>query len=258
MTEIKGLLIDLDGVIYNDSELIAGATDSILWLHEKNIPFRFITNTTMKSRDTLQHKLQSFDIQVRKEEIFTAVYAAVLYIEKSGKNKCHLLLTEDAKKEFADFNQNSEDPDFVVVGDLGDDLSFERMNFAFQKLLSGAELIALQKNRYWLSDKGYTLDAGAWVAMLEFAAKKKGQVMGKPEPHFFALALDDLDLPSENVVMVGDDIESDIGGAYRMGIRGVLVKTGKFLPADLERKDIKPWKIIDNIGGLHDIFNTEL
>jgi HAD superfamily hydrolase (TIGR01458 family) len=257
MAEIKGLLIDLDGVIYNDSQLIPGAKESIRWLRDKNIPFRFITNTTMKSRVTLQQKLQSFGIEVIKEEIFTTVYAAVLYIKKSGKDKCHLLLLDDAKEEFYEFDQKAENPDFVVVGDLGDDLSFETVNIAFQKLLSGAELIALQKNRYWLSDKGYTLDAGAWVAMLEFAANKKGQIIGKPSPHFFALALNDLNLRPEHVVMIGDDIESDIIGANRMGMRGVLVKTGKFLPSDLERTDKIPWNVIDNIGGLHKIFTME-
>jgi HAD superfamily hydrolase (TIGR01458 family) len=257
MVDIKGLLIDLDGVIYNDSELIPGAKDSIRWLRNKNLPFRFITNTTMKSRTTLKQKLQSFGIEVRTEEIYTTVYAAVIYIKKSGKEKCHLLLMDDARKEFNEFNLEAENPDFVVVGDLGEDLSFGTVNIAFQKLLSGAELIALQKNRYWLSDKGYTMDAGALVAMLEFAAGKKGQVIGKPSPHFFALALNDLNIPAENVVMVGDDIESDIFGAHRMGMRGVLVKTGKFLPEDLERMDIKPWKTIDNIGDLQEIFATD-
>jgi len=254
MENIKGLLIDLDGVIYNDSQLIPGAKECIHWLRDKKIPFRFITNTTMKSRVTLQQKLRSFGIEVIKEEIFTTVYAAALYIKKSGKDKCHLLLLDDAKEEFQEFDQNAENPDFVVVGDLGDNLSFETVNIAFQKLLSGAELIALQKNRYWLSDKGYTLDAGAWVAMLEFAANKKGQIIGKPSPHFFALALNDLNLPPEHVVMIGDDIESDIIGANRMGMRGVLVKTGKFLPSDLERTDTIPWNVIDNIGDLHKIF----
>ena len=257
MEKIKGLLIDLDGVIYNDSELVPGANDSIDWLRKNKIPFRFITNTTMKSRTSLKKKLDSFGIQVNEEEIFTTVYAAVLYIKKSGKDKCHLLLMDDAKKEFNGFILDSPKPDFVVVGDLGDDLKFETVNIAFQKLLSGAELIALQKNRYWLSDKGYTLDAGAWVAMLEFAANKKGQIIGKPSPHFFALALDDLNLPPESVIMVGDDIESDIGGANRMGVKGVLVKTGKFLPSDLQRTDIKPWKTISSIKNLQSLFHND-
>jgi len=256
MEDIKGLLIDLDGVIYNDSELIPGAKESIQWLRDQYLPFRFITNTTMKSRKTLQQKLKSFGIEVLEGEIFTTVYAAVLYIRKSGKEKCHLLLMDDAREEFQEFNLDAENPDFVVVGDLGEKLSFKTVNIGFQKLFSGAELLALQKNRYWLSDKGYTLDAGALVAMLEFSAGKKGQIIGKPSPHFFSLALNDLNLSPENVVMIGDDIESDIFGAQRMGMRGVLVKTGKFLPSDLDRKDINPWKLIDNIGDLHKIFKT--
>ena len=254
MEDIKGLLIDLDGVIYNDSELISGAKESISWLRDQNIPFRFITNTTMKSRKTLSQKLKSFKIEVFESEIFTTVYAAVLYIRKSGKEKCHLLLLDDAREEFREFKLDSENPDFVVVGDLGEDLAFSTVNIGFQKLISGAELLALQKNRYWLSDKGYTLDAGALVAMLEFAAGKKGQIIGKPSPHFFSLALHDLHMNPENVVMIGDDIESDIIGAQRMGMRSVLVKTGKFLPKDLNRQDIKPWKVIDSIADLNKIF----
>lgn len=251
--EIKGLLIDLDGVIYNDSELIPGAPECIYWLQKNKIPFRFITNTTMKSRETLQRKLSSFGIEIKKEEIFTTLNAAVAYIKKSGKEKCHLFLKEDAQKEFAGFNLEAKDPDFVVVGDLGDDLKFASLNKAFQMLFAGAELIALQKNRYWVSDRGYTLDAGSIVAMLEFAANKKGQIMGKPSPHFFALAMADLNLPPENVVMVGDDIDSDIIGAQKMGIRGVLVKTGKFLAADLKKTD--PWKIIESIADIKQIFS---
>jgi HAD superfamily hydrolase (TIGR01458 family) len=250
--KIKGLLIDIDGVIYNDSELINGATESIHWLQQNDIPFRFISNTTMKSRETVQQKLLSFGIDIKKEEIFTAVNAAVSYVIKSGKNKCYLVLKEDAQKEFVDFDLRSNDPDFVIVGDLGDDLKFAALNNAFQMLYAGSELLALQKNRYWVSDRGFTLDAGAIVAMLEFAANKKAQIVGKPSPHFFALVLDNLNLSPEKVVMIGDDIESDIIGAQKMGIRGVLVKTGKYMPADL--KKTKPWKVINSIADIRQIF----
>ena len=121
-------------------------------------------------------------------------------------------------------------------------------------LFDGAELIALQKNRYWISDQGHTLDAGEIVAMLEFASGKNGQIIGKPSPHFFALALNDLNLSADEVVMIGDDIESDIIGARRMDIRGVLVKTGKYTPADLDRSDAKPWKVIDSIADIKHLF----
>lgn len=254
MDGIKGLLIDLDGVIFNDSEPIKGAAEAMAWLQQNNIPFRFLTNTTMKSRETLKTKLSSMDIKVDAAQIFSAVYAAALYVKKSGKENCHLLLTDDAKKEFSEFTLDSEKPDYIIVGDLGYKLNFESLNRAFQMLFGGAELIALQKNRYWISDAGYTLDAGAIVAMLEFASGKKGQVVGKPSPHFFALALNNLNLSADQVVMIGDDVESDIIGAKRMDIRGVLVKTGKYSPDDLKRNDVKPWRVMDSIADVNCLF----
>ena len=194
MSKIKGFLIDLDGVIYNDTQPIPGSAETIQWLQKKKIPFRFITNTTMKSRETLQNKLESFGIKVNKDEIFSAAYAAAEYVRQSGKHKCHLVLLEDAQKEYDGLTITTENPDYVVVGDLGDEMSFQALNIAFQNLFAGSELIALQKNRYWLSDRGYTLDAGAFVALLEFASHKDGILIGKPSLPFFELALKDLNL----------------------------------------------------------------
>ncbi|TFH01128.1 MAG: TIGR01458 family HAD-type hydrolase [Calditrichales bacterium] len=253
MRDIKALLIDLDGVIYNDTKLIDGAVETISWLQSRHIPFRFLTNTTMKSRETLCKKLAEFGILVQSDHIFTSVYAAVLYIRHSGKNRCQLVMQADAKSEFSEFEETDDHPDFIVLGDLGDQLKFEAINHAFQNLFKGAQLLALQKNRYWLSDSGYTLDAGAWVAMLEYASRKKSQVMGKPSPHFFALALSDLKLEPEEVLMIGDDIESDIKGAQRMGIKAVLVKTGKFRPTDLRQVRVKPWAVIENLRELEQL-----
>ena len=252
---LKGLLIDLDGVIYNDTQLIPGAAETIQCLQKENIPFRFITNTTMKSRKTLQKKLSEFGIDVPEDNIFSAAYAASQYIRNQGKTKCHLLIDEDAQQEYLDFDLKSDKPDYVVVGDLGEKITFELLNTAFQRLFEGAELIALQKNRFWLSDKGYALDAGAFVALLEYASNKESILIGKPSRAFFETALNDLDCTTDEVLMIGDDIESDIKGAQAIGIKGVLVQTGKFLPKDLERQDVTPWKTIESINNLAGIFN---
>jgi HAD superfamily hydrolase (TIGR01458 family) len=250
---IKGLLIDLDGVIYNDTQLVSGAAETIQYLQQKNISFRFITNTTMKSRATLQKKLSGFGIEVPENNIFSAAYAAAQYIRNQGKTKCHLLIDEDAQKEYNDLDLISDKPDYVVVGDLGEKITFDKLNTAFQKLFEGAELIALQKNRFWLSDKGYALDAGAFVALFEYAANKDSILIGKPSKVFFETALNDLGCTTNKVLMIGDDIESDIKGAQSIGIKGVLVQTGKFLPNDLEREDITPWKTISSISEIMDI-----
>jgi len=254
MNMIKGLLIDLDGVIYNDTQLIAGAVETIKHIQQKKIPFRFITNTTMKSRKTLQKKLSGFGIEVPENNIFSVAYAAAQFIRNQGRTKCHLLIDEDAQQEYFDFELNSNNPDYVVVGDLGEHITFDKLNSAFQKLFEGAELIALQKNRYWLSDKGYALDAGAFVALLEYAANKESILIGKPSKAFFETALNDLGCTTNEVLMIGNDIELDIKGAQAIGIKGVLVQTGKFLPGDLEREDVKPWKTIESISELKNIF----
>ncbi len=249
---IKGLLIDLDGVIYNDNRIIAGSVDTIHQLRQKNIPFRFITNTTMKCRDTLREKLNQFGIDAKANEIFSAAYAAAKYVSQFPGAKCHLLLKDDAKKEFIGLASEEEHVDFVVAGDLGDAVTFDLLNNAFIRLMNGAKLVALQKNRFWLSDRGYTLDAGAFVALLEYASNQEAILIGKPEPKFFELALLDLSLPPENILMIGDDIESDIGGSAQLNIHTCMVQTGKFRQQDVDRSQVKPDYIISSIA---DIFS---
>lgn len=255
LSPIKGVLIDLDGVIYNDSQIIPGAVETIHKLRQQNIPFRFITNTTMKCRDTLREKLNKFGIDCEANEIFSAAYAAAKYVSRYPEAKCHLMLKEDAKKEFIRWASEEEEVDFVVTGDLGESITFDLLNNAFVRLMNGAKLVALQKNRFWLSDKGYTLDAGAFVALLEYASNQKAILIGKPERNFFELALADLDLFPENVLMIGDDIESDIGGSARLNIHTCLVQTGKFRQQDVDRSEIKPDHIISSIA---DIFSLKL
>ncbi|MGD9899466.1 MAG: TIGR01458 family HAD-type hydrolase [Calditrichaceae bacterium] len=247
MSKIKGLLIDLDGVIYNENTPIPGSEEAIRVLSKSDIPFRFITNTTMKSRDTLRLKLSEMGIAVDKEKIFSAVYAATVYLRALNYPKCHLMLPDDAKKEFNDIPVDSGHVKYVVAGDLGKEFTYDKLNKAFLYLHNGARLIALQKNRFWLSDDGYKLDAGAFVALLEYAAGIDSVLIGKPAKPFFEMALKDIALPAENVLMIGDDIESDIAGAAALGITTCLVKTGKFRERDLDNSPVKPDMIFDTL-----------
>jgi len=248
----KGLLIDLDGTIYNDTVPIPGALETIEWLRDMDMPFRFITNTTMKSRETLQKKLMKMGIECRREDIFSAAYAGSLYVRQKPGANCYLLILEDAKKEYIGLERPGEKVDFVVVGDLGQEADFDRLNTAFRHLFNGAELVALQKNRFWLSDEGYMMDAGAYVAMLEYAANVTATLIGKPTHAFFEMALKDMNLSAEEVLMIGDDIESDIGGARKMGMQTCLVKTGKFRQTDVEKSGIVPDFTLSSFAGLRD------
>ncbi len=247
---IKGALIDLDGVIYNDSQVIPGAGQTIKWLDKNSFPYRFITNTTMKSRSTLSGKLLQMGIDVPAGRIFSAAFAAAEYLRKQERNSCHCLLSGDSISEYAGMISDLEKVDYVVAGDPGEHVTFDMLNQAFLRLMNGAQLIALQKNRFWLSGRGYTMDAGAFVAMLEFAAKTETKIIGKPSKDFFELAVENLKLHSFEIVMIGDDIESDIVGANSIGIHTCLVKTGKFLEKDLIDSAVKPEWILPSIAEL--------
>jgi HAD superfamily hydrolase (TIGR01458 family) len=143
-------------------------------------------------------------------------------------------------------------PDYVLVGDLGEDFTYARLNPAFRHLMDGAELLALQKNRYWQTDVGLSLDAGPFVAALEFASGKKASVVGKPEREFFRLALEDIGLEAGQVAMVGDDAEADVAGAKRAGLVGIQVRTGKWR-ADAGEADL----VIDSVADLPRVMEAE-
>ncbi len=235
LSRVEGLLIDVDGVLYNDVEPIPGAAETLRMLHREGIPFRLVTNTSMKSRRSLWKKLTDMGFDLSEEEIFSTVRAAAEYIRAQGKSSYMPLLTEDARREFDGIPVDEVSPDFVVVGDLGEAWNFDVMNKAFRALMAGARLVALQKNRYWRRTDGLALDAGPFVAALEYASGQEAFVTGKPNPVFFEKALADLGLPPEKTAMLGDDIEIDVTGAQELGIVGVLVCTGKCLPGDAER-----------------------
>jgi HAD superfamily hydrolase (TIGR01458 family) len=245
----RAFLIDLDGVLHDDNQPIPGAAEAIAHLREKGYPFRFATNTTMRCRASLRRKLAGFGLEVSEDEIFSASVAAARYLCKQGRPRLFLLLKEDAHRDFAGLEITDQQPDFVVMGDMGDEINAALLNKAFRLLLGGAELIALQKNRYWKTAEGLTLDAGPFVVALEYATGQQARVVGKPSPDFFQLAVNDLGVPPAQVAMIGDDIEVDVGGAQRAGLKGILVRTGKFRETDL-LSGIEPDGVMDSIADL--------
>jgi HAD superfamily hydrolase (TIGR01458 family) len=136
----------------------------------------------------------------------------------------------------------------VIVGDLGEGWDYGVLNSAFRRLMDGAELIALQKNRYWETSDGLSLDAGPFVASLEYATGREAEVMGKPSPAFFELALSELGISADHAAMVGDDVEADVGGAMEAGLAGILVRTGKFREDLVSESGIEPTATVDSIA----------
>ncbi len=231
MNTIKGLLFDIGGVLYVGDKMIPGANDTIAAL-QTIYPMRFLTNTTRRTPLAMMDKLNGMGFSVKAEELFTALDATKSYVI-SQNGTVHTLLTDEADSWFEELQ--SDTPDFVVVGDAHLNFDYERLNAAFRHLQHGAGLIAAAKNRYFKDEDALlSMDAGGFITGLEFAADVKAKIIGKPSPDFFHLAVDSMGLKPGEVMMVGDDIVSDIKGAQDAGLQTALVKTGKFQPSDLE------------------------
>lgn len=249
---IRGLLIDLDGTVYQGRDLLPGAVDTTEWLRRRGVPFLFTTNTSRKSRAAVVESLARLGLTVEPAEILTAPLAAARWLEHAGLTRVRLLLPRSTHEDFPGFEVDPPDPEAVVIGDLGSDFRFEVLNEAFLALRSGARLVAIHKNRFWLPRTGPTLDAGPFVVALEYAARAEAVLVGKPAPAFFALAAQVLGVAAEGLAVVGDDVESDIRGARDAGLTAIQVRTGKFEPGQLPNVDPVhgPHQIIDSIAEL--------
>ncbi len=244
------MLIDLDGVLYVGERKIAGASETIRRLKSKRIPLRFTTNTTTRSFGELQEKLNAHGIPIERAEIFGVLQAAVAFLKQRGRPTCKFLLTEGPLVEFDEFPRDDANPEFVVVGDIGKRWDYNLMNEIFALLIGGAELLALHKGKFWQTAQGLRVDIGAFVAGLEYVTGKEATVLGKPSEALFRLALADMKLAPEEVAMIGDDIESDVGGAQRVGMKGILVRTGKYREDLVARSGVTPDMTIDSIADL--------
>ncbi len=247
---IRALLIDLEGTVFQHGVLIPGAAEALAETAARGVPHAFVTNATSRPRSALVRELSAMGLDVSPERILTAPRAAGAYLGARGFTRCHFLLRPELSEDFPGIAADEDSPQAVVLGDLGDGMTFARLNRAFRNLLGGAELVTLARNRYWLAGDGLTLDVGAFAAALEYASGRKATLAGKPSPEFFEAARGVVGAASAETAVVGDDLESDVGGAQAAGMRGVLVRTGKFRDADLDSGARSPDAVLDSIADL--------
>lgn len=247
---LEGILFDLDGVLYVSQQPVAGAREALEEIRALGLKRRFITNTSTLSRRSLHRKLADLGFNIAMEEIISAPQAAIFYLRQFIEPTCHLLLADDVKRDFREFQQSDSHADFIVIGDIGAAWSYALMNRAFQLLIDGSKLLAIHKNRFWQTEQGLQMDIGGFVAALEYASGKQAVLIGKPAKDFFDMAINDIALPPQRVAIVGDDIDSDIGGGQAAGMSGILVKTGKYRKQYVRASKIKPDLSIASIADL--------
>uniref|UniRef100_A0A8B9NX47 Haloacid dehalogenase-like hydrolase domain-containing protein 2 n=2 Tax=Apteryx owenii TaxID=8824 RepID=A0A8B9NX47_APTOW len=223
---LKAVLVDLSGTLHVEDSAVPGAQEALKRLRGAPVTVRFVTNTTKECKRDLLERLTKLGFDIAENEIFTSLTAARNLLEQ--KQVRPLLLVDD--KALPDFTGiATHDPNAVVVGLAPEHFNYEMMNKAFRLILDGAPLIAIHKARYFKKKNGLALGPGPFVTGLEYATGTEATVVGKPEKTFFLEALRGTDCAPEEAVMIGDDCRDDVGGAQNAGMRGILVRTGKYV-----------------------------
>jgi HAD superfamily hydrolase (TIGR01458 family) len=248
---MAAILLDIDGVLHVSGEPIRGAPDAVRRLREDGHRLRFVTNNTTQARARLAADLRALGFELDDEELQTTALAAAR--ELAGRRVLALTMTA-VLEDLGDVELVGEDAEAVLVGGADETeetsrvFSYMNLGRAFHELEAGAELYCLHKNRWWQTSRGPLLDSGCFVAGLEYAADVEATVVGKPSTPYFAAALEALDADAELTWMVGDDIEADVEGAQKHGLKTALVRTGKFRPDAVERGTTRPDAILSSIA----------
>ena len=250
---VEGLLLDLSGVIYVQDEAVPGAAEALDRLRSAGVPIRLVTNTTMRPRRSILERLERLGIEADPAELITPATLAASRCAKAGYESVLLVVLDELREDLEGLGKKGDSVDAVIVGDLGEHWDYEVLNGAFRHLMDGAALIALQKNRYWETAEGLSLDAGPFVAALEYATGREAEVVGKPSLAFFELALGELGVSAARAAMVGDDVEADVGGAMDSGLAGVLVRTGKYREDLVRDSGIEPTATVDSFADVPEL-----
>lgn len=250
---IQGVLIDLSGVLYVGDKVLPGATAAMTRLRACGLPVRFVTNTTRTPRNRLIRRLASLGIQLSAEDLFTPAIAARQVLADQNL-VAHFLIHPALAEDFDQLDVTGKVGRAVIIGDAGDGFTYESLNAAFRELADGAAFLALAKNRVFKDrDEKLSLDAGAFVAALEYATGQSATVLGKPSRDFYATAAASMNLALSDLVMIGDDVESDVSGALLAGVgKALLVRTGKYVEGAETAADPTPTAVVDDFAAAID------
>jgi len=242
LSDIRAILLDLDGVLYIGDTMVGGADRAIAALRSAGYRLAGLTNTTTRSRRKLAEKLAALGLNLQQSELYTPAALARAAI---GTRKARLYIRDALREDFPGIEECQENPQVIVMGDIGGEgYAPDTLRQIFLDVMDGAELLALHKNRFWQKPDGLHLDLGAFVAAIEYATGIQATVFGKPSADFFHGVCRALDVKPKQALMIGDDVESDVAGALHAGLHAALVHTGKyrksFVRDFLKHADVRP------------------
>lgn len=247
---IQAILFDIEGTLTDRGQPIPGAIATLAHVRALGIEVRFLTNITARTPARIAADLAALGFDVQADEVQTATTVCAQLLRGRPGARCHLLVPDAVLPMFDGVARDDAQPDVVVVSDIGDGFTFAALNDAFRMLRAGAELVALQKNMYWFAADGVRLDCGPFVLALEAASGKTATVTGKPSSVFFETALAGLACGRDQVLVVGDDLGTDIAGGHQAGLSTVLVGTGKYADGQRTRTVCREDDFIDSVADL--------
>lgn len=251
MDAIRGVLLDLSGVLYQGNEPIPQARQALAFLQHQQIPFLALTNSCQKTPQQILKHLQSLGLALPKERLMTALDSAHDYCLQQQLQP-FVVGHPQIMEQFADLVAHTQPA--VLVADPGAQLDYNALNEAFRLLQQGVPFLAIADNRYYQTEQGIMLDMGAWVAGLAYASDRLPTLLGKPAEPFFNQACQRLGVAPQHCVMIGDDVVSDVNGAIAAGLQAALVETGKYQAADQQKKHPQAYQFTDVLQALTELF----
>ncbi len=255
MIDRKGFIFDIDGTVLKDinSGPVPGAEKVLSCLKRKKIPYVFVTNTTSKTAEELADIMKNRGLELESSAIITPVVSTKDYLRDQKIDSVMIVSCKALEPLFSDEFRISENPQAVILADDGGGIPYSHINRAFEALRKGADLITLQKNKFYRRDGQMIADLGFYVAGMEYISGKPALNMGKPSRLIFSAALSRLGLSSpDETAIVGDDIEFDVLEPMKSGVFGVLVRTGKYEKGIEKLFEKSPNLTIDSIAELTD------
>ena len=246
--QYKLYLIDLDGTIYNGDKKIKYAKEFVDYLNTNNIDYLFLTNNSTRQPKEVAEHLKNFDIDTSEEHVFTSSDATKIYLEGKGYKNLYVIGESGLKNTLSSFNkkENEDCVDAVVVG-LDRKLSYDKLTIATRAILKGAELIGTNPDTLLPTANGFMPSNGGQVKYLEYATSTPATFIGKPSKIIMESAINLFSYSKDEIVMIGDNYDTDIMAGINGGIDTIHVQTGVTSVEDLESKAHKPTYSIKNL-----------
>jgi NagD protein len=254
MEGILHYLTDMDGVIVHGPKLIPGATDFIQRLRDKNVPFLILTNNSLYTPRDLQQRLSYMGLEVPTESIFTSALATAQFLHSQRPSGRAYVIGESglttALHEVG-YIITDQDPEYVVLGEVTT-YSFERLTRAIRFIKDGARFIATNPDPSGPGEGGIVPGTGSVAALITAATGQKPYYIGKPNPLLMRKALQKLgpQAHSENTVMIGDRMDTDIISGQEGGLRTILVLTGVTARDQVDRFPYRPTWVYDSVADI--------